>query len=270
MSIDAASGLPLSIDEATGRLSFGDGLLCDADSEKHLGQMEGLFRSIEGEDPDALVYRAYRNVRFPEHDDLWLPRDLRYDITVVMPGTACGEYYKTSGHYHGAGPGQVLPYPEVYEVIKGTIGFVLQYDPLFDTPDEGAPDDVRVVVVHEGQSVIIPAFAGHGSINLADEVSAFSNIAVASCPVLYDAVKAHHGLAAYALRGEAGPELVANGSYELEVPPCFARPLEAPDLGIAFGKPCYRSYVEDPARYGWLLDCEPVDERLVGLTAPCT
>ena len=38
---------------------------------------------------------------------------------------------------HGAGPGQALPYPEVYEVVKGTIAFVMQYDPLFDTPDRG-------------------------------------------------------------------------------------------------------------------------------------
>ena len=264
--IDAVSGLPLSIDEATGELSFHDGLLCDANSQKTLGQMEGLFRSIESEDPGVLVYRAYRNIRFAEHDALFSERDMRYDITVVMPGTSCGEFFKTSGHYHGAGPGQVLPYPEVYEVVKGTIGFVMQYDPLFDTPEEGAPDDVRVVVVHEGESVIIPAFAGHGSINLADEVSAFSNIAVTSCPVLYDAVKARHGLAAYVMKGSYGPELVVNPAYTLGSEPRFARPLEAPDLGIAFGVSCYRTYVDDPARYGWLLDCEDCDERIVNLT----
>ena len=264
--IDAVSGLPISIDEATGELSFGDGLLCDGSSMKTLGQMTGLFRSVEGEDLDTLVYRAYRNIRFAEHEDLWVPRNMRYDITVVMPGTSCGEYFKTSGHYHGAGPGQALPYPEVYEVVKGSIAFVLQYDPLFDTPDEGAPDDVRVVVVNEGESIIIPAFAGHGSINVADEVSAFSNIAVVSCPVLYDAVKARHGLAAYVMKGAEGPELVANDAYELEAEPRFARPLEAPDLGIAFGKPCYRTNVDDPARYDWLLDCEACDERIVGLT----
>ena len=180
--------------------------------------MAGLFRSIEGEDPNRLVYRAYRNIRFPEHDALFSDAGLRYDITVVLPGTLNGEFFKTSGHYHGAGPGQALPYPEVYEVVKGTIAFVLQYDPLFDTLDEGAPDDVRVVVVHEGESVIIPACAGHGSINVAGEVSAFSNIAVVDCPVLYDAVKARNGLAAYVMEGADGPELIANGNYELEVP----------------------------------------------------
>ena len=143
--IDAVSGLPIAIDETTGELSFHDGLLCDADSIKRVGQMAGLFRSIEGGDPDRLVYRAYRNIRFPEHDALFSDAGLRYDITVVLPGTVNGEFFKTSGHYHGAGPGQALPYPEVYEVVKGTIAFVLQYDPLFDTPDEGAPDDVRVM-----------------------------------------------------------------------------------------------------------------------------
>jgi len=264
--IDAASGLPLSIDESTGALSFHDGLLCETESGKTLGQMAGLFRSVAGEDPGRPVYRAYRNIRFAEHERLFSEQGMRYDITVVIPGTSCGELFKTSGHYHGAGPGQALPFPEVYEVVKGTIGFVLQYDPLFDTPDEGAPADVRVVVAHEGETVVIPAFAGHGSINLADEVSAFSNIAVASCPVLYDAVQAHHGLAAYVMRGDGGVQLVANESYDLEGTPRFARPLEAPDLGIVFGSPCYRAYVADPACYAWLLDCEPHDERIVGLT----
>lgn len=264
--IDAISGLPLTMDERTGELFFHDGLLCDADSRKTVGQMEGLFRSIEGVDPAMPVYRAYRNVRFPEHERLFSGQGLRYDITVVMPGTVNGEYFKTSGHYHGAGPGQLLPYPEVYEVVKGSIAFVLQYDPLFDTEEEGAPDDVRAVIVHEGESIIIPAFAGHGSVNVADEVSAFSNIAVASCPVLYDAVKARRGLAAYIMRGNAGPELLANPTYALGTEPRFARPREAADLGIAFGMPCYRAYVEDPSRYGWLLDCEAVDERIVGLT----
>lgn len=264
--IDTVSGLPLTIDERTGELAFHDGLLCDADSHKTVGQMEGLFRSTEGADPATLVYRAYRNIRFPEHEKLFSDQDMRYDITVIMPGTVNGEYFKTSGHYHGARLGQLLPYPEIYEVVKGSIAFVLQYDPLFDTEEEGAPDDVRAVIVHEGESVIIPAFAGHGSINVADEVSAFSNIAVASCPVLYDAVKNRCGLAAYVMKGSEGPELLANAGYTLESEPHFARPHEAHDLGITFGASCYRTYVEDPSRYAWLLDCEAVDEYIVGLT----
>lgn len=56
--IDTISGLPLTMDECTGELFFHDGLLCDADSRKTVGQMEGLFRSIEGVDPAMPVYRT--------------------------------------------------------------------------------------------------------------------------------------------------------------------------------------------------------------------
>ena len=256
MSIDTASGLPLSIDEATGILTFHDGLLCEGDSQKLLGAMEGLFRSIEGEDPDQLVYRAYRNIRFAEHESLWLPNDLRYDITVLMPGTANGEYYKTSGHYHGRGMGKALPYPELYEVIKGTVAFVLQCDPCCLDEKEGNPTAIRVVVAREGEAVIIPPYWGHGSINVADEVSAFSNIAVASCPVIYDAVKARHGLAAYVMQGKMGPELLRNEHYEGEAMPAFTHPNEHPEMGVTFGRPCYRSYIENPACYNWLVHNE--------------
>lgn len=260
------SGLPIELDETTGELSFLDGLLCDGHSEKRLGKMMGLFSTLEGCDPDTLVYRAYRNIRFPEHEALWLPRDMRYDITVIQPGDANGEFFKTSGHYHGAPEQKRYPYPELYEVVAGTVAFVLQRDEFYDTDMEGSVENTRVVIAHEGESVIIPPFCGHGSINVADTVSAFSNIAVASCPVLYDAVRARHGLAVRVLHGEDGVELEGNVEYELLDEPYLAKPVGCPELGVTFGVPCYGTYVKHPETYDWLLKCDDWVRTIEGLT----
>ena len=65
------TGLDITLDEQTGELSFGSGVLCDGHSEKRLAAMEGLFESIEGEDGDQRVYWAYRNIRRPEDDAAW-------------------------------------------------------------------------------------------------------------------------------------------------------------------------------------------------------
>ena len=143
---------------------------------------------------------------------------------------------------------------------------MLQRDEYYDTDMEGSVENVRVVVAHAGESVVIPPFCGHGSINVADEVSAFSNIAVVSCPVLYDAVRARHGLAVGGMRGEGDIELEGNAEYELLDEPYLAKPLECPELGVAFGTPCYGSYVERPETYGWLQKCDSCVGKIENLT----
>ena len=248
------TGLDITLDEQTGELSFGSGVLCDGHSEKRLAAMEGLFESIEGEDGDQRVYWAYRNIRRPEDDAAWTARGLRYDITVLLPGAAHGELFKTSGHYHGFGPDTQLPYAEVYEVLAGEVAFVLQCDSRLsrDGQDSGKLDYVRVVRVREGESVIIPPYCGHGSINVAEGVSAFSNIAFAACPLFYGPVARRHGLAVRVLRDGDDICLRANELWGAQPEATTVRPQEAHSLGIDFGVPCYETYLAHPERYGYM------------------
>ena len=120
------SGLPIHMRDADGILSFEEGLLCDGSSSKNVGQMAGLLKNPDYPDKDERMYDAYRNIRFPEHEELFKRFDFRYDITAIQPGTVNGEFKKTSGHYHGYIAGGLHPYPEVYEVIRGEILFILQ------------------------------------------------------------------------------------------------------------------------------------------------
>ena len=254
--IETCSGLPMKLDEVTGELRFEKGLLCDGSSQKKLGQMDGLFRNMDGTDPETLVYRAYRNIRFAEDEDLFADWDYRYDITVILPGQANGEFFKTSGHYHAYPPMAKVPFPEVYEVVQGEIVFVLQRNPTFDQPDGGTITQIQAVHVKAGQAIIVPPHCGHGSINPTKGVSAFSNIAVVSCPLDYAPVKERHGLACRIVAENGGERIFTafpNRNYahlpEIEM----AEPLENPELGIEFGVSCYRNFIEHPQRYDFLL-----------------
>ena len=263
------TGLDIELDETTGELSFGEGVLCDGGSDKALGKMEGLYESLGGCDLDQRVYWAYRNICRKEDEPLWVPRGLRYDITVLLPGSANGELFKTSGHYHGFAEGQSLPYPELYEVLTGSVAFVLQRSPLLQSDGSGAEpvDEVRIIEVCEGEAIVIPPLWGHASVNTSEGPSAFSNIAVVDTPLLYGPVQQRHGM----IRRVVGDDVFITrrhndcwNSNPFSIMDC---PVEVPDLGIVFGKPCYETYVDGPDRYDYLLHPEShvaLMERVLG------
>ena len=237
MTIETASGLPIELDSVTGELRFHDGLLCDGFSQKRQSQMKELFRKPDGE--DRLVYRAYRNIRYASDEAAFLRFGCRYDITVVLPGTVNGEFFKTSGHYHANTALAACPFGEVYEVIEGEIVFVLQRNPLFDRPGGGEIQTLQAVLVKAGQSIIVPPYCGHGSINPTDRVAAFSNIAVTACPNDYAPIIQRRGLAAYIMQTPTGGwEAIPNEHYGALPEITCPSPVEATDLGIHFGVSC--------------------------------
>lgn len=253
------TSMDIELDETTGELSFGEGVLCDGASQKALGQMEGLYASLDGCDLRTRVYWAYRNIRRAEDEELWVPRGLRYDITVLMPGDANGEYFKTSGHYHGYSQRQPLPYPELYEVLCGSVAFVLQRSPWL-APDGGGVepvDEVRIITAEEGEAIVIPPLWGHASVNTAQQVSAFSNIAVVDTPLLYGPVQERHGLARRVVGDDDFNTVEENDCWKSDPFSTFDCPVEAPEFGVVFGRPCYSAYVANPTRYAYLLDPEP-------------
>ncbi|MEY8523627.1 glucose-6-phosphate isomerase family protein [Lachnospiraceae bacterium 38-10] len=247
------SGLPVFMRDTDGTLSFEDGLICDGSSSKTVGQMEGLIRNPDSIDREERMYEAYRNIRFPEHESLFHHYDFRYDITVIQPGTVNGEFKKTSGHYHGYIAGGLHPYPEVYEVIHGEILFILQKSHNFDRDEEPVIEELKAVHVKEGESIIIPPYCGHGSINPTDGISMFSNLAVVSCPLHYGPVQKKHGLAACAIKDKDSFRVIPNENYHNLPPVKLCRPVEEPSLGIAFGVPCYNTFLSHPERYDFLL-----------------
>jgi glucose-6-phosphate isomerase len=153
------------------------------------------------------LYCMYRDVARSDADWQWLhEHHLRYDLTVIPPRDLCGEYVKTKGHHHPENP-QGVGYPELYEVLGGSVHYLLQSRP---------PDDVALVSAEAGDIVIIPPGYGHVSINPSpDRTLVMANIVSTAFESEYGEYEALHGGAYYEM---AGGELKKNPSYPAAAP----------------------------------------------------
>lgn len=262
------SGLPLFLD-ADGKMSLGGDLEMAGTGHKEAANMSGLLANEEGLDPTEWAYDTYRAIAHPIDEALYQEREMSYDITIIAPGTFNGECKKTSGHYHGWNPEHTNTFGEVYEVISGTAMFVLQKSPDFEENPEGAHiEDVVLVTVPAGKTLLVPPNYGHCSVNIGEGPLVFSNVAYKPCPVIYDSVKAHHGMAYYVFRGEDGKiEVRKNPAYEgTDVPEAkFATVHECPELGIDFSHGAYENFVANPDAFDHLPHPDPYIDQIMGL-----
>jgi glucose-6-phosphate isomerase len=248
------SGLPLYINEADNVLAMSAPLLYNGYGTKNAGQMRGLLADEANLDENEVCYDVYRGLRLPDDKALLDSHDVRYDITVIMGGLINGECKKTAGHYHGYNPEHTHSYAEVYEVIKGTVLFVLQRADNFDgNPGDLKVDDIIFAVVKEGESIVIPPNYGHCSYNISvSGPGIFGSFAYVPCTIAYDPVKHYHGMGYYIKKAEGDTDAVPNGRYKNLPAPKFARVRENPKLGIQFGLPVYNSFKRNPDAFAFL------------------
>ena len=263
------SGLPLYMDEGSHVIALSGLLKFDGMGRKAVGKMTGLLRDEKGLNPEEAFYDVYRGIRYPEDEQLLASHDIRYDITVIMPGQVNGECKKTSGHYHGWNPEHTNTYGEVYEVIAGTAMFVLQKAELYGENDTLCQkvEDLIYVTVPAGKTLIVPPNYGHCSINIGEEPLVFSNLAYTKCPVFYDSVRHYHGMAYYVVMENGVPTLKFNEGYaECEVPePKLATVTPCPELGIDFSKGAYFNFMEHPERFDFLPHPDAYIDQIMGL-----
>lgn len=250
------SGLPVYLDEETNIIALSALLSIDGYGRKFAGEMRGLFADESNVNVQEPIYDVYRGVAFPEDKKLLNDHGFRYDFTVVLPGDINKERKKTSGHYHGYNPKRTNTYAEVYEVVKGTALYVLQRASNFDTePENINVEDIILVRVEEGQTLVVPPNYGHCSVNIGDGTLVFSNLAYVPCPVLYDSVKHYHGMGYY-IKADGGKiEFVKNENYPSLPAIKQATVKDNPRLGIEFGLPVYNSFKNNPSAFEFL--CNP-------------
>lgn len=199
--------------------------------------------------PDRILYDMYREVHL-SNEELRIMKEarLRYDITVIPAGTLGPEFVKTAGHYHpcpeycGA---EMLSYPEVYQVIRGTATYLLQKNDL---------SDFAIVEAHEGDVVLIPPNYGHVTVNADSEELVMANWVSDAFDSDYEPVRCKSGLAYYIT--EDG--IAQNGNYEKMPPLTFGKPKSYPEVGLISGVDMYGlvndleklDFLTNPQNYG--------------------
>ena len=183
--------------------------------------------------PDKILYDMYREVHLSE-EELQKMRNaqLRYDITVIPPAMLGSEYVKTAGHYHpcpeycsGAGV-EMLSYPEVYQVIRGTATYLLQKKDL---------SDFIIVEAGKGDIVLIPPNYGHVTVNADSEKLIMANWVSDAFHSEYEPVRCKAGLAYYVT--EDG--IAQNGNYDKMPPLSYGRPKSYPSVDLYSGVDMY-------------------------------
>ena len=176
---------------------------------------------------DTPLYFMYRDLAFTAEDRAYLnEQSLRFDITVIPPGTVRGEYVKTKGHYHPLSPSGI-GYPELYQVLAGEALYLLQRSDL---------GDIVAVTAKAGEFVLIPPGYGHVTVNAGKEELVMANLVSAGFASEYTFYERMQG-GAYYLMEEGG--WVRNSRYPV-VPPVRVIPAgEVPELGIRHGRGIY-------------------------------
>lgn len=165
-----------------------------------------------GEKP---LYYMYRGVSFKKDLEVFKKNNIRYDITVILPGKIGKEYIKTVGHFHPLKQNSTETYTEYYEVIDGDAIYLLQKN-----NEKGEAIEVVAVKAKKGEKVYIPSGYGHITINPGGKPLVMANIVESNFSSIYEPFKKKHGAAYYYIEeaeNKRGGVFIKNKNYAEEV-----------------------------------------------------
>jgi len=235
-SIADLAGFPVSLDEE-GALRFGPGVVAPVPSLRKLQDASQVLL-YPGEEGPPILYAMYRGTGLEK--DRWAMESagLRYDITVIFPGTIGSEYVKTVGHYHPKVPGQPWTYPEVYQVLSGKAHFLLQRGGEIS----GEVEDFIVADFSAGDILVIPPFYAHVTTNPGGEPLVMANWIASDFQSVYDPVRLRKGLAFYDVEYKDESIFMPNESYGSHPKPRLWAISDYPELGLRRGQSMYSAW----------------------------
>jgi len=203
-------------------------LACTAYSTRTLYDMKDVLYEIEQSESQQNkdLYFMYRQAHASENDLMRMKSEnIRYDITIIPPGKNGSEYAKTYGHYHPLSPSNI-PYPEIYQVLKGKATYILQKYDL----------SKFIVIKAEAKDIVtIPPGYGHVTINESDEELVAANWVSDLFSSDYELIKKKRGFLYYLT--DIG--FVKNNSYEKHPEITYEKPNVPKNGNIQSGKDMY-------------------------------
>ncbi len=252
IDLEKQSGLPITWDGKNKKILFSEELVAEEPIIRTRQEMKSVLFEPDEEGPEEL-YCFYRGVAPVEEAQEISERGLRYDITILCPGTIGREFIKTAGHYHSEKPGTGFTYPEVYEVLYGRAHFLLQR-PQKD--DLGEIEKVLLITAKPGDKVLLPPGFGHVTINPGEDYLILSNWVAGACESVYKPMESRKGGGYFELYDEEGPVFLPNSQYDYlpSLRRCSVMPV--PRFNIHTGLPIYRVLHKDPDSLSFLLHPE--------------
>ena len=191
-----------------------------------------------------MQYWSFAGVADDAHRDAIRRLPVSYDLTVIPLRPMGWERPKTFGHVHVSPTAPDAGFPELYEVLEGHAGFLVQ-----DLRAGPRATFSALIEASPGDTVIIPPLLHHVTINLGDVPLVVADVVCRASDDDYGQLRAAHGMAHY-----IGTDLQAIQNPRYAAVPPLTR--------VAAGRwsarqylPVYATLTNDPAALSWL--CSP-------------
>jgi len=225
-----------------GQLEFSD-LLGGEMSKRTVADMKEVLLDLGIEDRD--LYFMYRDLRSAADEKTIRENNLRFDLTVILPGKLGREYVKTLGHYHPLKTGTEISYPEVYEVISGRAFYLLQRPKIENGVENfSIIEEAYLVEVRAGEKAIMPPNFGHVTINIDSEPLVMANWVSANFSSVYGDIKKLQGAGFYLIVDGNNYKIEKNDHYQSLPELITTQPKPLPEFALEFGRPMYLSGIE--------------------------
>jgi oxalate decarboxylase/phosphoglucose isomerase-like protein (cupin superfamily) len=256
------------MDSDSGELAFGEEAISSLSGVRTVGDLSSVLRTPVEVDPRTVAYHLYRNVARKADEQELSRANLKYDLTVTLPGLFGAEFPKTTGHYHPS-PGGGASFPEIYEVAYGRAAFLLQRadDPSATSPEIQA---VWIQICSAGQKIVIPGECGHVTVNIGPTPLVVADLVSSHSGHLYGSFQTRQGASYYLLadsNAAHGFRLEKNPAYrQLPSPAVAAGPRCFPWL--EGGPPIYTRASGKAVQFSFLDSPSLLDREVADLWAP--
>lgn len=228
------------------QFSYDEGVFGPQPEFRRLDDIRRSLRDPECQGPDP-VYSIVMDVGRNEHRAELQRRMLLFGVVIYAGGQLGDEPVRSQGHIHGIAPHCGWSTPELFEIWEGRAIIFAQ---------ESAGDDPGrcfAVTAGPGDKVVVPPNWAHAVINADPESPmTFGAWCDRQYGFLYDAIRAHHGLAWFPvlddrhnIRWEPNPsyrtsDLAIRGSRTY------------PELSLHAHMPIYEQFATDPDSIQWV------------------
>jgi len=233
-----------------GNLTFNydDGVFGPRPELRRLDQIRASLRDPNCAGPDP-VYSIVMDVGRLEHKEEVARRMLLFGVVVYAAGRLGEEPVRSQGHIHAVAPHCGWSTPELFEIWEGHAIIYAQENASADDD----PGRCFAVTAQPGDKVVVPPGWAHAVINADPKTQMmFGAWCDRQYGFLYDAIRAHHGLAWFPiLDGQRKIHWEPNPSYrssDLSIRTARAYP----ELELQPSIPIYEQFAKDPESVQWV------------------
>lgn len=199
-SADVVVSVP-ALEFVRGRPRLASGFSAEHAGLRRYGGLAAVAAVPPGRAGRRVQYWSFAGIADESHRDAIRGLPVSYDLTVIPPRPMGWERPKTHGHIHTSRGTPETGFPELYEVLQGHAGFLVQ-----DLHAGPSATFSALIEATSGETVVIPSLLHHVTINLGEGVLVVADVVCRACDDDYSQLRAAHGMAYFiSIDNEAMP-----------------------------------------------------------------